>query len=182
MTELRGLGLKCCGQQRRHDRKVWTVMGSRSASGLSMSAICGYCGASHQVSIPYPQYLNHIPPDEALKSLEHHMRNRHESAQSYRMRKFQREQGINFPNHFSFETQEADDAFQFSARQLEITSFFNILEGRLKPQLKKAVWDRYIQRIHLHRERLDEKWFDWLLKEHGMTFKEVRQWEIERGL
>tara|TARA_Y100001938_G_C8094202_1_gene437074 strand:+ start:3683 stop:4156 length:474 start_codon:yes stop_codon:yes gene_type:complete len=157
-------------------------MGSRSASGLSMSAICGYCGASHQVKIPYPQFLNHLPPDEALKSLQHHMINRNESQHSYRMRKFQREQGINFPEYFSFGTQEEDDSFHFSDRQLEIIAFFNTLEDNLQPQLKKADWQAYIEKIHLHRERLDEKWFDWLYKEHGMTFADVRQWEKERGL
>lgn len=182
MTELRGLGLKCCGQQRRHDRKIWTVMGSRSASGLSMSCMCGYCGASHQVSIPYPQFLNHLPPEEALKSLEHHMRNRHESQHSYRLRKFQREQGATFQYHFSFASQEEDDAFHFSDRQLENIAFFNTLENNLRPQLKVAVWEAYIERVHLHRERLDSNWFDYLLKEHKMKFKEVRQWEMERGL
>lgn len=64
MTELFNTGLTCCGYQRRHQRRVFTVIGSMSGSGLSMNVICGYCGEGASLSIPYPQFIQHLSPAE----------------------------------------------------------------------------------------------------------------------
>jgi hypothetical protein len=174
MTELRGLGLKCCGQQRRHDRKVWTIMGSQSASGLSMSCICGYCGASHQVSIPYPHYIRHLPVKEQIKSLTHHMiHSQIEGQFFYSVRKAKRNHNIGQQSAFSAE----EDELHY-ARGADTRKFFKQLEvdlmdrnlGLATKKQQSLYWDRKHRRI----EALDERW-EKFITAHNLS--EVLYWQ-----
>ena len=58
-------GKPCCPSQYHHEDKLWCVMGSRSGSGLSMNAICGYCGTGHQLQIPYPDWQLYVNEEES---------------------------------------------------------------------------------------------------------------------
>ena len=67
MTELFNIGLTCCRWQKMHQRRVFTVMGSMSGSGLSMNVICGYCGLKDTVDIAYPDFITHLSDKDKLE-------------------------------------------------------------------------------------------------------------------
>jgi len=175
MTELRGLGLKCCGQQRRYDRKIFTVMGSQSGAGLSMSCICGYCGESMQVKLPYPHFIRHLPIKEQIQSLSHHMIHSQIGGQYwYSVRKMQRKHSIG--QHKQMLDAETDELHH--ARGSDTRKFFNQLEvelmdrnlGLASKKQQLTYWDRKHRRM----EHFDEKWEQFIT---GHNLSEVLYWQ-----
>ena len=55
----------CCHKQLKFRDKIFSVMGSMSGAGLSLSCICGYCGSSHQIKIDYPDWKQYVKGEEA---------------------------------------------------------------------------------------------------------------------
>lgn len=55
----------CCHKQLKFRDKIFSVMGSMSGAGLSLSCICGYCGSSHQIKIDYPEWQQYVKGEEA---------------------------------------------------------------------------------------------------------------------